>query len=91
MEKHLHVKSVLCHFRPVRAYRLLLLLLLSMSSPPTMSGSEHRGVAMSFSVASSGRSHGVSDATCLRPRVTTSTLALETFARHPYSREKLKG
>lgn len=65
METHLHVKSVLCHFRPVRAYRLLLLLL-SMSSPPTMSGSEHRGVAISLSVASSETSHGFSDATCTR-------------------------
>lgn len=49
-ETHLHVRSVLCHLRPDRAYLFLRLLLLLISSPSTMSGREHRGVDMSFRV-----------------------------------------
>lgn len=45
------MRSVLCHLRPDRAYLFLLLFLLLMSSPPTMSGSEHRGVDMSLMVS----------------------------------------
>lgn len=54
-ETHLHVRSVLCHLRPDRAYLFLLLLLLffSMSSLPTISGREHRGLDMSLTVSSS--------------------------------------
>ena len=56
-ETHLHVRSVLCHFKPERAYLFLLrlLLLLSLSSLPIISGKEHRGVNMSLMVSLSGR------------------------------------
>lgn len=54
-EIHLHVRSVLCHFRPERAYLFLLLFLLSMSSLPIISGKEHRGANMSLMVSLSGR------------------------------------
>lgn len=52
---YLHVRSVLCHLRPDRAYLFLLLLLLRMSSLPTISGREHLGVDMSLRVSWSGR------------------------------------
>lgn len=56
-ETHLQVRSVLCHFRPERAYRFLLLLLflLSLSSLPIISGKEHRRADMSLMVSLSGR------------------------------------
>lgn len=54
-ETHLHVRSVLCHFRPERAYLFFLLFLLSMSSLPIISGKEHRGDNMSLIVSLSGR------------------------------------
>lgn len=56
-ETHLHVRSVLCHLRPDRAYRFLLFLFF-MSSFPTISGREQRGVDMSLMVALSGAGVG---------------------------------
>lgn len=80
-ETHLHVRSVLCHLRPERAYRFLLLLLflLSMSSLPIMSGKEHRGVDMSLTVSLSGRE----DAQMTNGVSPCDTMCEEESTEHP--------